>query len=104
MSCERAQRYRQDDQTGPGRHLSSVSVRKRNEFGCVAGNDIETTGLPVGLGGFDAVLARGDEIPPDVPWPIHRRSADDNEMGVAGSLDRDQVARLEHEEPLGTVT
>src|ERR1700687_72510 len=64
-------------------HAPLKSVRQWNELGGIARHDIETPGLPVRLGGFDAFLARGDEIPPDVARPIHGGAADHDEVGVA---------------------
>src|SRR3984957_12970638 len=72
-------------------------VRQRNEFRGVARHDIEAAGFPVGLGGFDAFLARGDEIPPDVARAVHGGAADHDEVGIACRPDRYRIARLEHQ-------
>src|SRR5262245_65989496 len=52
-----------------------ASLRQGNELLIVAGDGIEAGELPVGLGLLDALLARGDEVPPDVARPVHRWAA-----------------------------
>src|SRR5437762_6409581 len=44
--------------------------RQRNELGLVARHLPEASGLPVGLGLFDALRRARHEIPPDMPRPV----------------------------------
>ena len=70
----------------------------------VAGNEFKAAGFPIGLGCFDAVLARGDEIPPDVARPIHGGAADHDDMRVTRRRHVDAVTGFEHQEPFRAVT
>src|SRR5262249_16903790 len=69
---------------------------QRYEFGRVARDEVEARGFPIGFGGFDAVFARGDEIPPDMARAVHCRAADDDKVSIFRGFDLDAVARLEH--------
>src|SRR5689334_17778841 len=40
---------------------------QRDELGSVGSGQLDAAGLPVRLRLFDALLARGDEVPPDMP-------------------------------------
>src|SRR3569832_2769914 len=74
---------------------------QRDELQFVARHLAEMAGLPVGLRLLDPVLPRRHEIPPEVPWPVHRRAAEDDEMRVGRGRHRGGVAGLEHEELAG---
>src|SRR5262249_60996465 len=56
------------------------SFRQRDELGVVAGHGVEAGELPVGLGLIDALLARGDEIPPDVARTVHGGAAEQHQV------------------------
>jgi len=60
------------------------SLRQGDEFARVARHGGKATSFPIGLGGVDAVLGRGDEIPPDMPRPIHRLAAEQHEARLRG--------------------
>ena len=74
-------------------------LRQRDELALVAGHGVEAAGLPVGLGLLDAVLARGDEIPPDVARAVHRGAADQHDAGVGRRRHGDGVAGTEDQQP-----
>src|SRR6187551_2067286 len=57
------------------------------------------TGFPICLSLFNALFAGRHEIPPDMARSIHRRAADDDEMGVVDRRDGWGIARLEHQQP-----
>ena len=81
--------------------------RQRREFVAVVGRKVEQAAAPVGLaplilGGFDPVLARRDEVPPDVAGPSERRAAEDDEARAGGTgRDADPVPGSKHHHPAG---
>src|SRR5438067_1794272 len=85
----------------PDSRIFFASLRQRNELALVARHDVEAALLPFGLGLLDALLARGDEIPPDVTRPVHRGAADEDDARVGRSRDRETVARAEDQELAG---
>src|SRR6202011_3135182 len=86
-----------DTRAHQGRNWNLSAVRQRNELLAVAGHDSEAAGFPIGLGGLDAVFARGYEIPPNMAGSIHRGTADQDEMSIFERLHFGAVARLEHQ-------
>src|SRR5712691_1195598 len=76
-------------------------LRQRDKLR-LAGYPREAAGFPIGLGLFDALLARGDEVPPDMARAVRRGAAEDNDARVAQRRDGDAVARLEDKQsPFG---
>jgi hypothetical protein len=84
-----------------GPTANCVTYPAGDELDFVARHLVEMAGFPVRLGLLDALLARGNEIPPDVTRPIHRRAAEDDEMGVGHGGNRHGVAGLEDEQASG---
>ena len=78
-----------------------TSLRQRNELLVVSGDGIEAPGLPVGLGLFDPLGPRGDEVPPDVPRPVHRGAAEENDTRVGHGGHRNAVTRTQDQQPTG---
>src|SRR5258708_58129 len=83
-----------DDVDGGHRSL----LRQWDELDLVARHLLEVSGGPFGLGLFDAVFARGDEIPPDVPRAIERLAAEQRDVRIGYRANGDVVARLEHQQ------
>src|SRR5690606_28464445 len=59
------------------------SIGQGNVLIPVVGGQVETTiapvrGAPFRLGELDALLRRGDEVPPDVAWSVECRTAEDH--------------------------
>src|SRR5215471_14328272 len=81
--------------------LRVLLVRKGDELDFVPRHLAEMTGFPVRFGLLDALLAGRNEIPPDMARPIHRRAAEDDEMGVGRGGNRHGVARLEDQKAAG---
>src|SRR5262249_57179051 len=80
---------------------SERSLRQRDELLVVTGDGAEAGELPVRLGLLDALLARRDEVPPDVAWSVHGRAAQQHEPRIAYRRQRDAVARTKHEQAAG---
>ena len=84
--------------TCPARSATRHAARSCNHSGSgmnsllVARHDVEAARLPVGLGLLDALLARGDEVPPDVARAVHGGAADEHDARVARRRHRDGVA------------
>src|SRR5580658_1416348 len=76
------------------------SLRQRDELG-FARHRLEPTGFPIGLGLLDALLARGDEVPPDVARTIHGGAADHRDPRGHRRRHGDAVAWLENEQAAG---
>src|SRR5262249_41229761 len=76
-----------------------ASLGQWNELLIVARHGIEAGELPIGLGLLDALLARGDEVPPDVARPVHRCAAEQHEARIADRGDRDAIAGAEQQQP-----
>src|SRR5580704_2460611 len=93
-----------DTRAHQGCNWNLSAVRQRNELRAVAGHDSEAAGFPIGLGGLDAVFARGYEIPPNMAGSIHRGTADQDEMSIFERLHFGAVARLEHQKLLRGMT
>src|SRR6185312_8913560 len=64
-----------------GRNGRVLAVGQRDEL-LVARHPGEAAVLPVGLGLLDALLGGRDEVPPDVARPIHRRAAQQHQLGA----------------------
>src|SRR5262249_60839954 len=77
------------------------SLRQRDELLVVTGHGVEAGGLPVRFGLLDALLARRDEVPPDVARPVHGRAAEEHEPRIAYRRQRDAVAGTKHEQAAG---
>src|ERR1700712_3146195 len=61
-----------------GLHLGTsrdALLRQGDELRLVAGYLAEASGLPVGLGLLDPLAAGGDEVPEQVPRPVHSAAA-----------------------------
>src|SRR6266849_6395126 len=67
------------------------SLRQRNEFVFIR-NVREAARLPVLLGLLDSLLARGDEIPPDMAWAFQRIAAEEHHPRRLCRLDRNAIA------------
>src|SRR4029078_5298081 len=78
----------------------SSAFRQRDELFLISRNDIEASRLPFLLGLFDALLRRGDEIPPDVALRAKRGSAEKHEMRTDVRRYDDLVTGPEHQQPL----
>src|SRR3569623_2291400 len=78
-------------QASPLMGLCMTSFRQRNEVGFL-GHMCEPAGLPVLLGLFDALPARGDEIPPDITWPFPRGAAEKHHIRRSDRRDGDAIA------------
>src|SRR5699024_8447117 len=78
-------------------------VRQRHEFFDLARYAVEAAGFPFRLGLFDAVAARGDEVPPDVARAVHGCAADEHAACRQGAVvgDGDRVSRAQHDEAAG---
>src|SRR5262249_37589101 len=68
-----------------------------DEF-AVASHHGESPRLPIGLGLFDTVLPRRDEIPPYIARPVHGGAADQHHVRIGRGTDRDAVPGAEHEQ------
>jgi hypothetical protein len=74
--------------------------RQRDEL-ALARHRVEAARFPIRLGLLDALLARGDEVPPDVARAIHGGPADHRQPRRRERRDGDAVAGLEDEEAAG---
>src|SRR4030088_852710 len=67
----------------------------------LARHRVEAARFPIRLGLLDALLARGDEVPPDVARAIHGGPADHRQPRRRERRYGDPVAGLEDEEAAG---
>src|SRR5882762_11075407 len=74
--------------------------RQRNEL-ALARHGVEAARFPIRLGLLDALLARGDEVPPDVAWAVHGGPANHRQPRRRECRYGDAVAGLEDEEAAG---
>src|SRR4051794_32032640 len=73
------------------------SLRQRNEL-VLLRNLGKTAGFPVLFGLLDALLAGGNEIPPDMARALQRVTAEEHHPRRFDRLHRDAVARTEDQQ------
>src|SRR5215472_8897989 len=78
----------------------NLRLRQRNELDFVARHLAEVAGRPFGFGLLDPILARRNEVPPDMPWPVHGGATQNHHMRVGHGLERDVIAWAQHQEAL----
>src|SRR3954466_5807830 len=76
--------------------------RQRDELDLVAWHTLEAAFLPLVLGLLDALLARRDEIPPDVTRTVERCAADHRDAARLCRGNRDAIGRAKHEKLAGS--
>src|SRR5262245_9552482 len=78
--------------------MHSLLIRQWDELDFIARHFAEMAGFPFGLRQLDAFLTRRHEVPPDMTWPIHRRTAEDDKMRILHGDDCDRIPWLEHQQ------
>src|SRR5262249_37192476 len=75
--------------------------RQRDEFLVVAGHGIKAGKFPIRFGLLDTLLARGNEIPPDMTRSVHGSAAQKHQARSAERLHRNGIAGTKYQQAAG---
>src|SRR5262245_41388415 len=86
-------------QTGSGEDRPASLTLGQGDKPGIPRNHLEPGRFPVGLRRLDAVLAGGNEVPPDIAWTVHGGAPEHHKMRLGHGLYGDAVAGTEDQKP-----